>query len=78
MKKSFLIILLLYYSYCSIDGCAEADFSNCANINVGFKGFSCFQRISSYEDDDEGYDEEDEKGSHLFQQIKKHNKHFGK
>ena len=62
MKKSFLIILLLYYSYCSIDGCTEADFSNCANINVGFKGFSCFQRISSYEDDDEGYDEEDEKG----------------
>lgn len=43
MKKFFLIILLIYYSFCDFETCSEAKYSDCANINIGFSGFSCFK-----------------------------------
>ena len=59
MKKIFLLVLLIYNSYCSFDGCENEDYSRCASTSVGIDGYSCFQSIFSYEVGfDEGFDDE--------------------
>ena len=59
MKKIFLLVLLIYNSYCSFDDCENEDYSRCASTSVGIDGYSCFQSIFSYGVGfDEGFDDE--------------------